>query len=636
MSEKSDKAIIDTNALEDIGDAIRFKNGETTEYHPSEMPSKIRSIDGSGGYYTGAYPINVDENGVISTNALLNIVGQEIIEYTQGKIINTSTNPITLSMTSQSGFCCALVPCSEGDSFKVTGRGGTIAHFAVFVDSDGNILLDYGVAGSWKENVVIIAPKNSAYLVLNNYNNYGTPSCFKGYPLTTKIELENSDFEVGGLNPLTGESATNTERLRTKTYINYDNLVSINATNLNKVALYKYDSSDNYVGLWNGSNFATSGNPYFFTDILFGQLPQDANAKYKLVIDSTSLENIEEVVIVGSLNDGWKETQKEIKELQEQINTEEKDTDYVSDNYYMSDDSVSVVSSSTALFALYDELVTLYPSYVTKNTLTSGDITTYEYVFKTPNYNDVAGQRSKDTVINKPVILLISGVHGDEKSSIMSTYAFCKAMCENQKTISTLLEKFIIRVIPCINAWGFDNNKRWNANGVNLNRNFDASWVYQDEPYTNGYSGPSPASEDETKIVQAWIDDYIDTAVCLIDFHNSAYTSEVSYVNAKDTLTNSIELKTGYLYKIDEVIGYWVAKREMTSSSLIFGYTGSGSTTGSCQEYGAINEKLSVLLETSWNQNSFGLHSNKTIGVGTEVLTSLLLGVVDRIIEVAN
>ena len=67
MSEKSDKAIINTSTLDDIGNAIRFKNGETEKYHPYDMPAKIRAIDGDGGYYTGIDPIVVDnENGTIS------------------------------------------------------------------------------------------------------------------------------------------------------------------------------------------------------------------------------------------------------------------------------------------------------------------------------------------------------------------------------------------------------------------------------------------------------------------------------------------------------------------------------------------------------------------------------------------
>lgn len=101
-------------------------------------------------------------------------------------------------------------------------------------------------------------------------------------------------------------------------------------------------------------------------------------------------------------------------------------TAFVSDKYYRASDDVALASTSAEVWALYDALVTNYPNYVHKNTLTKGNVTTYEYVFGTPDYNDVSGRRAKDAIIEKPVILFDSGIHGYERSSVMSTYAFLK------------------------------------------------------------------------------------------------------------------------------------------------------------------------------------------------------------------
>lgn len=567
-------------------------------------------------------------------NKLKNTIGYSAITYTNNKYVKTNVDPINLEMESLSGFSCAIVPCKKNDIFEIRGQGGTAAHFAVFTDAQGNILVDYGKPDARSGGSIIIAPENSAYLVLNNYNDAsGVPICYKNRILYNSIEFNISNFEVGGINPNTGGDATTTARIRTKTYIE-NNIIEIHTSSSNKIAVFKYDSEGTYKGVWNGTNFVTTGNTPFLKDIYFGMFPYDTGAKYKLVFESTTTDNAVQIINIYNYFNSWGDTKNAINDLQNQIaNKMDNNSIYVSDNYFISNDDVSLVNSFSDLISLYDNLVTLYPDYVTKNTLTSNSLTNYEYVFKTPNYNDVSGQRSIDNTISKPVILLTTGVHGDEKSSIMATYALCKAMCESQKTVSTLLEKFIIRVIPCVTPWGFDNNTRWNESGVNINRNFNASWVYQGEPYTNGYSGESAASEDETKIIQGWIDTYIENAFCLIDFHNSAYLNEVSYINAKNTFSNAEKFKKGYLYKIDDIIGYWKAKREMVSNNIIFGYTGAGETGGSCQAYGASKNTLSILLETSWNINGTGLHSNKTIGIGAESLASVLLSIIDNFIE---
>lgn len=70
-----EKVIASKDKLDNIADSIRFKTGETDEMTLDEMPEQIRSIEGSGGYYTGVYPIEIDENGQISCPEVLNIKG---------------------------------------------------------------------------------------------------------------------------------------------------------------------------------------------------------------------------------------------------------------------------------------------------------------------------------------------------------------------------------------------------------------------------------------------------------------------------------------------------------------------------------------------------------------------------------
>lgn len=69
------KLIIEDTTLKNIADAIRSKNGETTEYLPSEMPVKIEEIEtgsGTGSGYTIKYINNTIKDKKVTSDELLN------------------------------------------------------------------------------------------------------------------------------------------------------------------------------------------------------------------------------------------------------------------------------------------------------------------------------------------------------------------------------------------------------------------------------------------------------------------------------------------------------------------------------------------------------------------------------------
>ena len=288
--------------------------------------------------------------------------------------------------------------------------------------------------------------------------------------------------------------------------------------------------------------------------------------------------------------------------------------------------------TSTELFGLYDALVSAYPDYVTKNTLTSGSFENYEYVFTLGNYNSKNGRRDQDGAIAKPVILLVSGVHGREKASVVAVYRLMRSLCENDYRLSELIGA-TIKVIPLACPWGFnfnptiDTQGRTNANGVNINRNFATStWSKSGEGGTD-FSGDAPGDQPETQIVQNWITAN-STAAFYIDYHNSAYTNEVSSLVGTDS-AGSMAFKIAALQGVNKVIPFWRKSRGMLSTNHIYAYSGGTDVIGQTSRSYANEAGIAraYTFETSNNIMGTGRDSDATVSVGAEALGNLLIGV---------
>ncbi|MEN8819604.1 MAG: M14 family zinc carboxypeptidase [Abyssibacter sp.] len=108
-------------------------------------------------------------------------------------------------------------------------------------------------------------------------------------------------------------------------------------------------------------------------------------------------------------------------------------------------------------------------------------------------------------------VLLIGGVHGDEYSAVSIQFRWAKYLADDAA------RRYHWRMLPCLNPDGLlaGPATRYNANGVDLNRNFPTlAWDQRALPYwteqtgrdPRRYPGPSAASEPETQ----WLIDEID------------------------------------------------------------------------------------------------------------------------------
>ncbi len=85
--------------------------------------------------------------------------------------------------------------------------------------------------------------------------------------------------------------------------------------------------------------------------------------------------------------------------------------------------------------------------------------------------------------------LLIGGLHGDERATVLLLESYLEELSSARSASAGIL------VIPTANPDSYIRNSRYNANGIDLNRNFPYRWnAASEEP-----SGPAPLSELESK-----------------------------------------------------------------------------------------------------------------------------------------
>ena len=126
-----------------------------------------------------------------------------------------------------------------------------------------------------------------------------------------------------------------------------------------------------------------------------------------------------------------------------------------------------------------------------------------------------------------PTVFVGAAIHGWEWENAFGLLRLAEVLCQDPRVERLDIRKLHYKILPIQNPWGYDHFTRQNANGVDLNRNFDCHWAQlptvQDvaTPWDYNYKGTEPASERETQVIQGIIDQH--RPICYIDFHTADY-----------------------------------------------------------------------------------------------------------------
>lgn len=195
-------------------------------------------------------------------------------------------------------------------------------------------------------------------------------------------------------------------------------------------------------------------------------------------------------------------------------------------------------------------------------------------------------------------ILLIGGVHG---SYSPNTSVLAQEAIEYFSTKGTVPENIMLTIIPTLNPDGLEMSGtagRFNANDVDLNRNFDCEWSATGVWRNQEVSGGDEAfSEPEAQALKDYVENYDpNIAIVLFAAEGKVYPSACSKApsNASVELAATYASAAGYpaaaefdAYAITGDMVNWMAKEGIPSISVL----------------------LTDYSDTEWNKNKAGIEA---------------------------
>jgi len=145
----------------------------------------------------------------------------------------------------------------------------------------------------------------------------------------------------------------------------------------------------------------------------------------------------------------------------------------------------------------------------------SSNIVHYREIGRSSNQKPIAAVKISDNASfeeDEPAFLLVGIIHGAEPLGLKITLKLLQELINSygkSVEVTDWVNAYELWFVPVLNVWGYENRARKNANGVDLNRNYDFRWercsaAGQDcaNPASAFYRGPAPFSEPETQAIR--------------------------------------------------------------------------------------------------------------------------------------
>lgn len=188
----------------------------------------------------------------------------------------------------------------------------------------------------------------------------------------------------------------------------------------------------------------------------------------------------------------------------------------------------------------------------------------------------------------KKTIFIFGGIHGNE----IGTVPLLERLLIELKSNNDLLSKDIrLVLLPVANPDGYyDRMDKLNANGVNLNLNFDTTEWQHYGPDEGQWAGDKPFSEPESNVIKSIVEEY--KPKMMLSFHSQGSYSIPEENKASYDLAYWYAQKTGYYY-----------------NDTMFDYFGTATRwfTEHYENVGAITIELSSHVLNDWDMNKKAL-----------------------------